>query len=93
VGYAKVPDTVRAVTRRAGMSDDTVAFVQKMHPSTMKEPSPIVIIDGVRSEASALRTLDRTRIDKVEVLKGALAISVYGADATNGVIVVTTKSR
>jgi TonB-dependent SusC/RagA subfamily outer membrane receptor len=93
VGYAKIPDTVRAVNRRVGMPDDSVAFVQKMQTPAMKEPAPIVIIDGVRSDASALRTLDRTRIDKVEVLKGPLALSVYGADATNGVIVVTTKSR
>ena len=91
-GYATTPDTVRLVNRRVGMPDDSVAFVQKLQTAAMKEAGPILLIDGVRSDASALKTLDRTRIDKVEVLKGPLAISVYGADATNGVIVVTTKA-
>jgi TonB-dependent SusC/RagA subfamily outer membrane receptor len=58
----------------------------------MKQAAPIVLIDGVRSDAAALRAIDRKRIDRVEVLKGPLAVGVYGADATNGVIVVTTKA-
>jgi TonB-dependent SusC/RagA subfamily outer membrane receptor len=91
-GYAKTSDSVRVVNRRVGMPDDSVAFVQKLQTAAMKEAGPILLIDGVRSDASALKTLDRARIDKVEVLKGPLAISVYGADATNGVIVVTTKA-
>jgi TonB-dependent SusC/RagA subfamily outer membrane receptor len=91
-GYATVPDSVRVVNRRVGLPDDTVTFVQKLQTAAMKQAAPIVLIDGVRSDAAALRAIDRKRIDRVEVLKGPLAVGVYGADATNGVIVVTTKA-
>lgn len=58
--------------------------------SAAKE-QPILLIDGVRSEMSALAALDSSRIAQVEVLKGSAAIAQYGPDATRGVIVVVTK--
>jgi TonB-dependent SusC/RagA subfamily outer membrane receptor len=54
-------------------------------------PQPTIFIDGVRSSWDRMRTLDRTRIKNVEVLKGAAAIREYGEDARNGVILITTK--
>jgi TonB-dependent SusC/RagA subfamily outer membrane receptor len=92
VGYATMPDTGRAVTHRVGMPDDTVAFIQKAQTAQMKTAAPIVVIDGVRSDAAALRTLDRSRIDRVDVLKGELASARYGAEGVNGVIIITTKT-
>jgi TonB-dependent SusC/RagA subfamily outer membrane receptor len=40
---------------------------------------------------SALDQIDPNSIDKIEVLKGPSATAIYGSDAANGVIVVTTK--
>ena len=54
-------------------------------------PAPTIYIDGARSSWDALHALPRTRIKSVEVLKGAAALAVYGNDAENGVILVTTK--
>ncbi len=68
---------------------------------------PIIVVDGVqiRSEAkntgssssnfdfafSPLDQLDVNAIETVEVLKGPSAVALYGSDAANGVVVVTTK--
>jgi len=52
---------------------------------------PLLLIDGVRSDPSVLKTLDRNRIARVDVLKGELATSKYGVDGIKGVIVITTK--
>ena len=50
--------------------------------------APIVIVDGVRREMSGLSAND---IESIEVLKDAASAGIYGASASNGVILVTTK--
>jgi TonB-linked SusC/RagA family outer membrane protein len=64
---------------------------------------PIYVIDGVRmnarainlftggTEASALNDLDPNEIEDIEIVKGPSAATLYGTDAANGVIVITTK--
>lgn len=66
---------------------------------------PIYIIDGVRMESSSGSSsigvggalpsrgndLDPDQIEKIEIVKGPSAATLYGTDAANGVIVVTTK--
>lgn len=49
---------------------------------------PIVIVDGVNRSMS---DLDANDIESIEVLKDAASASIYGARASNGVILVTTK--
>ena len=61
---------------------------------------PMFIINGVRIERcdgatgrDLLRVgdIDPAAIENIEVLKGAAAVQQYGADASNGVIVISTK--
>lgn len=49
---------------------------------------PIVIVDGVNR---SMADLDPNDIESVEVLKDAASAGIYGARASNGVILVTTK--
>ncbi len=65
--------------------------------------NPIYVIDGVRANsgtislgtggtsASFLNDLDPNDIEDVEIVKGPSAATLYGTDAANGVIVITTK--
>ncbi|HXC24569.1 MAG TPA: TonB-dependent receptor plug domain-containing protein, partial [Gemmatimonadaceae bacterium] len=46
---------------------------------------------GVFAGPSALDQIDPASIETIEVLKGPSATAIYGSDAANGVIVVTTK--
>lgn len=64
---------------------------------------PIYVIDGVRmntgnfsvgytgTHVSYLAQLDPNEIQSVEIVKGPSAATLYGTDAANGVIVITTK--
>ncbi|MGH7618824.1 MAG: SusC/RagA family TonB-linked outer membrane protein [Gemmatimonadaceae bacterium] len=64
---------------------------------------PIYVIDGVRmaagtislgtggTTASLLNTLDPNEIEDIEIVKGPSAATLYGTDAANGVIVISTK--
>ena len=53
--------------------------------------SPMVLVDGVEMGASALNTIDLNSVEKVEVVQGAAAATVYGAQGANGVIQIFTK--
>lgn len=57
--------------------------------STFNNTAPLIVIDGIPDRS--LDDLNYNDIDAVSVLKDASAISVYGARAANGVILVTTK--
>lgn len=50
--------------------------------------SPLYIIDGMPSNASAVNAHD---IQSIEVLKDASATAIYGSRGANGVILITTK--
>lgn len=57
--------------------------------SSLNNPDPIYIIDGVRSSSGA--SFNVQDIETLDVLKDASAASIYGASAAGGVIIITTK--
>ena len=53
--------------------------------------SPLYILDGAAIEASEFNSINPSDIESISVLKDASSTSIYGARASNGVIVITTK--
>jgi TonB-linked SusC/RagA family outer membrane protein len=51
----------------------------------------LIVLDGVPVSADYLNSINPNDIGNVNVLKGASAASLYGNDASNGVLVITTK--
>ncbi|MCX6238314.1 MAG: SusC/RagA family TonB-linked outer membrane protein, partial [Bacteroidia bacterium] len=51
----------------------------------------LVVLDGVPVSATYLNSVNPNDIENVNVLKGASAAALYGNDASNGVLIVTTK--
>ena len=51
--------------------------------------SPLYVVDGVR--LSDISGIDPNDIQSIEVLKDAASAAIYGAEAGNGVVLVTTK--
>ncbi len=54
--------------------------------------APLVVIDGVISDAVQLNRLNPTDIANISVLKDAASSAIYGSRAAYGVILVTTKT-
>lgn len=52
---------------------------------------PLVIIDGVPSSVGGMNSIDPMDIESMSVLKDAASSAIYGVQAANGVIVITTK--
>ncbi|GAB4092585.1 SusC/RagA family TonB-linked outer membrane protein [Flaviaesturariibacter terrae] len=51
---------------------------------------PVYIVDGVRM--GGLESIDPNDIQSMDILKDAASAAIYGSDAGNGVILITTKS-
>ncbi len=50
--------------------------------------SPLYLIDGIGGDISTLNPAD---IESIDVLKDAASAAIYGAQAANGVVLITTK--
>ena len=59
--------------------------------SSFGNNDPLYIIDGTPVEESYANFLNPQDVASVQVLKDASAASIYGARASNGVIIITTK--
>ncbi|MBX2841867.1 MAG: TonB-dependent receptor [Flammeovirgaceae bacterium] len=52
---------------------------------------PLILIDGVPSDALELNRISPQDVEKISVLKDASSAAIYGARAAYGVIIITTK--
>lgn len=70
----------------------TIRAISSINSSQSNEP--LVILDGmpVRGSGSTIAALNPNDIESMTVLKGAAASALYGQEASNGVIMLTTKS-
>lgn len=59
--------------------------------NTVNDNGPLYVIDGVSTRNQDLSTLNPNDIESMQVLKDASAAAIYGAQAANGVILITTK--
>jgi TonB-linked SusC/RagA family outer membrane protein len=57
--------------------------------SSNQSSSPLYVVDGVR--LSDISGIDPSTIASMEILKDAASAAIYGAEAGNGVVLITTK--
>lgn len=79
---------VQVTTNDAGPGGSS-SIIIRGRSSLGADNSPIVIADGVR--IGAINDLNPNDIASIEILKDASAQAIYGARASNGVILITTK--
>ena len=53
---------------------------------------PLYVVDGVPLVSGSQSNINSNNIETIEVLKDASATAIYGTRASNGVIIITTKS-
>jgi TonB-linked SusC/RagA family outer membrane protein len=59
--------------------------------TTVNNNSPLYVIDGVQTRNSPSTVLNSNDIESIQILKDAASASIYGTQASNGVIIITTK--
>ncbi|WP_185955262.1 SusC/RagA family TonB-linked outer membrane protein [Solitalea koreensis] len=60
--------------------------------SSWNAAPPLFVIDGVVRDQSAFDALDPNQIENLSILKDASSTAIYGSRASNGVLLVTTKT-
>ena len=89
----------------SGMTGEGTAIRIRGNASLSQSNEPIIFIDGIRMNSSGglgvgtggggqpsrIDDIDPSTIDRIEVLKGAAAATLYGSEASNGVIQIFTK--
>ena len=97
---ARVPGV--SVLPSSGMTGAGARIRIRGSASLSQSNNPIIYIDGVRSDnggsgvgggvaTSRLDDIDPSTIERMEILKGAAAATLYGTEASNGVIQIFTK--
>ncbi len=78
------------VNQTSGFAGNTPTIILRGGTNFDGSGSPIVVVDGqIRTEG--LSDINPNDIESMEILKDAGATALYGARASNGVILVTTK--
>ena len=77
------------VSQNSGQPGSDEATILVRGYGTLNNAAPLVIIDGVQGQLSAVNPND---IESITVLKDAASAAIYGSRAANGVILITTKT-
>ena len=88
VGNALVGRLPGLFVRQSSGAPGSVPTLTIRGQNTFNAATPLVIVDGFRAEYNQLSLYE---IESVSVLKDASATVLYGMDAANGVLLVTTK--
>jgi TonB-linked SusC/RagA family outer membrane protein len=75
-----------------GVDPDNVRITLRGNRSFLGNNEPLLVVDGIPVDITYLSQINSADISSVNVLKGATAAALYGSDAANGVIVVTTRT-
>ncbi|GAB4053750.1 TonB-dependent receptor [Spirosoma litoris] len=79
------------ITSRSGTPGADVNILLRGINTINRGTSPMILIDGIQMGATSLQTIDLNSIERVEVVQGAAAATIYGAQGANGVIQLFTK--
>jgi TonB-linked SusC/RagA family outer membrane protein len=76
------------VRQGSGKPGSDGASIRVRGVGTLNDASPLVVIDGIIGSMDAVNPDD---IQSISILKDAASASIYGSQAANGVILITTK--
>ncbi|WP_420150632.1 TonB-dependent receptor plug domain-containing protein, partial [Spirosoma sp.] len=79
------------ITSRSGTPGADVNILLRGINTINRGTQPMILIDGIQMGATSLQTIDLNSIERVEVVQGAAAATIYGAQGANGVIQLFTK--
>ena len=71
--------------------DPNVSIVLRGNRSLEGDNSALIVLDGVPIPGASLSSINPNDVADVTVLKGAGAAALYGSEASNGAVVITTK--
>lgn len=80
------------VEPQAAAASDAVGAMPLVKLVPAQENPPIVYVDGIRADSSALEVIDMPDIERIEIVKGDAAKATWGDEAAHGVIQIFTRA-
>ena len=77
------------VVQQSGAPGSQTGSITIRGNNSVNSASPLVIVDGV---PGSMNNIDPQDIESISVLKDAASAAIYGVQAANGVILITTKT-
>ncbi|TXE06900.1 SusC/RagA family TonB-linked outer membrane protein [Gelidibacter salicanalis] len=77
-------------TTNNGVNPNT-RVVLRGNRSLLGNNQALIVVDGFPSSRGVLDRINPNDIENISILKGANAAAIYGSEATNGVVLITTK--
>ena len=78
------------IINTSGAPGESSSIRVRGYSSNSGSIGPLLIVDGLKVDN--IRYLDPSMIESMEVLKDAASAAIYGAQAGNGVVLITTKT-
>lgn len=78
------------ILNNSGAPGSSASIRVRGYSSNSSSIGPLLIVDGLK--VSSIQYLDPSLIESMEVLKDAASAAIYGAQAGNGVVLITTKT-
>lgn len=78
------------ILNTSGAPGEGAAIRVRGYSSNSSNLGPLLIVDGLKVDN--IQYLDPSMIESMEVLKDAASAAIYGAQAGNGVVLITTKT-
>lgn len=76
-----------------GVNPDNIRITLRGNRSFLGNNQALLVVDGVpTTDDSYLAQINPSDIESMNILKGATAAALYGSQAANGVLVITTKA-
>ena len=72
-------------------SKGTIVASIRLKNYAREENSPLFIVDGELKGKSIVKDLDAKKINRIDVLKEASAMALYGKKGENGAVIITSK--
>jgi len=80
-----------AITQTSSGVNNDVRVILRGNRSLAGNNQPILVVDGSIVDIGYINNINPNDIENVNILKGAGATAVYGNEASNGAILITTK--
>ena len=78
------------ILNTSGAPGSSASIRVRGYSSNSGNLGPLLIVDGLK--VSSISYLDPSMIESMEVLKDGASAAIYGAEAGNGVVLITTKT-
>ncbi len=93
---ARLATTLAALLVSTACATERVAAPDRAAPplgvsSRMALLPLLYVVDGVRLGRDQVPAIEASRVASVEIIKGRTALERFGADASYGVVLITTK--